>query len=273
MSKFFKRSVAWGVTIATTILTFLPDSIILEKVKLFDKWTDDQNLLIDRIGILIAAFLVSLLLNILFDRFRCKTTIKGNGYSIQVEYGDLFKCKKCQKVIPFDECFTTKIGMAPHEIKAASICGQYLSKNSNLDVQKLIADAGLNPDEEKSKFNNQTKYESGLIVPYGDDLLLAFAKLDINGKGYFPTREAYLNSLAVMWSEIYKYNQQKDVCIPVLGGGLTSIGETTPTQQELVDLIIESYKLFTHKIKNPQKLRIICRRKDDISLSKIGEMI
>ena len=58
-------------------------------------------------------------------------------------------------------------------------------------------------------FNNQTKYESGLIVPYGDDLLLAFAKLDINGKGYFPTREAYLNSLAVMWSEIYKYNQQK----------------------------------------------------------------
>ena len=46
MSKFFKRSVAWGVTIATTILTFLPDSIILEKVKLFDKLADDKNLLI-----------------------------------------------------------------------------------------------------------------------------------------------------------------------------------------------------------------------------------
>ena len=273
MSKFFKRSVAWGVTIATTILTFVPDSIILEKVKLFDKLADDKNLLIDRIGILIAAFLVSLLLNILFDRFRCKITIKGNGYSIQVEYGDLFKCKKCQKVIPFDECFTTKIGMAPHEIKATSICGQYLSKNSNLDVQKLIADARLNPDEEKSKFNNQIKYESGLIVPFGEDLLLAFAKLDANGRAYFPTREAYLDSLAVMWSEIHKYYQQKDICIPVLGGGLTSIGETTPTQQELVDLIIGTYRLFAQKIKNPQKLKIICRRKDDISLSKIGETI
>ena len=273
MSKFFKRSVAWGVTIATTILTFVPDSIILEKVKLFDKLADDKNLLIDRIGILIAAFLVSLLLNILFDRFRCKITIKGNGYSIQVEYGDLFKCKKCQKVIPFDECFTTKIGMAPHEIKATSICGQYLSKNSNLGVQKLIADARLNPDEEKSKFNNHIKYESGLIVPFGEDLLLAFAKLDANGRAYFPTREAYLDSLAVMWSEIHKYYQQKDICIPVLGGGLTSIGETTPTQQELVDLIIGSYRLFAQKIKNPQKLKIICRRKDDISLSKIGETI
>lgn len=273
MSKLFKRSVAWAVTIATTILTFVPDSIILEKVKLFDKLTDDQNLLIDRIGILFAAFLVSLLLNTLFERLRCRTTIKGNGYSIQIEYGDLLKCKNCQKIIPFDECFTTKIGMAPHEIKAASICGQYLSKNSNLDIQKLISDAGLNPDEEKSKFNNQTKYESGMIVPFGEDLLMAFAKLDANGKGYFPSREAYLNCLAIMWSEIHRYYQQKDICIPVLGGGLTSIGEISPTQQELLDLIIESYRLFAQKIKIPQKLRIICRRKDDISLSNIGETI
>ena len=112
-----------------------------------------------------------------------------------------------------------------------------------------------------------------MIVPFGDDLLLAFAKLNADGRAYFPTREAYLNSLAVMWSEIHKYYQQKDICIPVLGGGLTSIGEKKPTQQELVDLIIESYRLFAQKIMNPQKLRIICRRKDDISLSKIGEAI
>lgn len=272
MSKNLKRSFTLGISIATMILTFVPDSFI-GTVKLFDKLTDDQNLLIDRIGILIGAFLFSFLLNALLNHIRCNVKIKGRGYTIQVEYGNLFKCKNCQKVISFDECFTTTIGMAPHEIKATSICGQYLTKNSNLDVQRLIADIGLKPDEEKSEFNNQTKYKSGLIVPHGDDLLLAFAKLDANGRGYFPNREAYLNTLAVMWSEIHKYYQQKDVCIPVLGGGLTSIGETTPTQQELVDLIIESYRLFAQKIKNPQKLKIICRRKDDISLSRIGETI
>ena len=272
MSKLLKRSFTWGVSIATTILAFVPDSII-GTVKLFDKLTDDQNLLIDRIGILVAAFLVSLLFNWLFDLGRRKVKIKGNGYCIQVEYGNIFNCKNCQKIISFDECFTTTVGTAPHEIKAASICGQYLGKHSGLDIQKLIADAGLKPEGEKSKFNNQTKYKSGSIVPNGEDLLLAFAKLDENGRGYFPTREAYLDSLEVMWSEIHKYYQQKDVCIPVLGGGLTTIGEKTPTQQELIDLIIESYKLFAQKIKNPQKLRIICRRKDDISLSKIGETI
>ena len=176
-------------------------------------------------------------------------------------------------LVSFDECFTTKIGGAPHEIKATSICGQYLTKHPDVDIQKLLSDAGLKPDEEKSKFNDLTKYKSGSIVPFGDDLLLAFAKLNENGRGYFPTREAYLNSLAVMWSEIHKYYQQKDVCIPVLGGGLTNIGETMLTHQELVDLIIESYKLFTYKIPNPQRLRIICSRKDDISLNKIGESI
>lgn len=272
MSKFLKRSSALGLSIATTVLTFVPDSII-GSVKISDKWTDEKNLLFDRIGILVVAFLLSVILIGIFNLIRSKAKVKGKGYCIQVEYGNLFKCKNCQRVIPFDECFTTTIGNAPHEIKATSICGQYLMNNTNLNVQELIANARLEPDEDKSKYNDQIKYRSGSLVPNGDDLLLAFAKLDGNGRGYFPTREAYLNSLTVMWSEIHKYYRQKDVCIPVLGGGITSIGETTPTQQELVDLIIESYRLFSQKIQNPQKLRIVCRRKDDISLSRIGEAI
>ena len=118
-----------------------------------------------------------------------------------------------------------------------------MASHLGLDIKELIADVNFKPDEEKSQFNSQHKYTSGSIVPNGDNLLLAFAKLDENGRGYFPTREAYLDSLTVMWSEIHKYYQQKDVCIPVLGGGLTTIGENTPTQQELIDIIIESYKL------------------------------
>lgn len=272
MSKYLKSSFTLGISIATMILTFVPDSII-GTLKLFRMLSNDINLLVNRVGILIIAFLLSCILNALCNIVRSKIRIKGNGYTIQVEFGNLFKCDNCQKVISFDECFTTTIGKAPHEVKATSICGQYLMKNPNLNVMKIIEEAGLVPDQQKSKYNYQTKYKSGSIVPNGDYLLMAFAELDENGRGYFPTREAYLNSLSVMWTEIYKYHQQKDVCIPVLGGGLTSIGDTTPTQQELVDLIIESYRLFTHKIKCPQKLRIICRRKDSISLHKIGETV
>ena len=272
MIKLLKRSFVWALSITTTILTFVPDSII-GSVKLFEKLTDDKNLLINRILILIAAFILSLGLNALYNAFRRKVKIKGKNYCIQVEFGNIFDCEECQKVITFDECFTTKIGTAPHEIKAASICGQYLTANSNLNVQKMVDEAGLKPEKEKSKYAKKPRYTSGLIVPNGDNLLMAFAMLDENGRGYFPTREDYLKSLSVMWSEIHKYYQMKDVCIPVLGGGLTTIGEVTPTQQELIDIIIESYKLSAYKIKNPQKLRIICRKKDDISLSRIGETI
>ena len=70
----------------------------------------------------------------------------------------------------------------------------------------------------------------------------------------------------------YRYYGQKDVCIPILGAGLTRFdggsGASIP-QQELLDMIIWSYKLSSHKIKSPRKLRIICRRDEDFSLDKI----
>lgn len=272
MNKLVIRSFTWGVSAVTTLFTFVPDSII-GSVKLCEKLTDDINLLINKVIILISVFIISLFINWLYALLRRKIKIKGSNYCIQVEYGDLIKCKACQRVISFDECFTTTIGTAPHEIKVTSICGQYLTANPNLDIQKLIDKVGLQPEEDKSKFNNQRKYTSGSVAPNGNDLLMAFAKLDENGRGYFPTREDYVNALIVMWSEIHKYSQEMDVCMPVLGGGLTTIGDSTPSQQELIDYIIESYRLFAPKIKNPQKLRIVCRRKDGISLNKIGEMI
>ncbi len=272
MSKLLKRSFTWGISTVTTILTLVPDSII-DCVKLSSKLSDDKNLLINRVGFLIVVLLLSFLINVIFDLCRCRVKIKGRNYTIQVEYGNLFKCKGCQKVIAFDECFTTKIGTAPHEIKKTSICGQYLINHKNINMKKIISDAGLKPEEEKSKYKNLNKYKSGSIAPNGDDLLLAFAKLDENGRGYFPTKKEYLESLAVMWEEIHKHYQKKDVCISVLGGGQTTIGESTPSNQELIDLIIGSYKLYSPKLKNPQKLRIICRRKDDISINKIGDSI
>ena len=45
------------------------------------------------------------------------------------------------------------------------------------------------------------------------------------------------------------------------------------TQQELLDIIIWSYKLNSHKIKSPYKLRIVCKKCDEFSLNKIGENI
>lgn len=272
MIKITKRIFSVGITFATIFLTFVPDSLI-GQVQFFSKFTYEKNLLADKLGILVVSIVISSLINILSIAFCRKIVIKRRNYSIQIEYGNLFNCKNCQKVIPFDECFTSKIGEMPYEIKKTSICGQYLLKNHNVDVNEIIKDSGLNPERGKSKYNNMTKYKTGSIVPYQDSLFLAFAMLDSNGRAYFPTKEAYLGTLETMWSEIHKYYKMMDVCIPVLGGGLTTIGESNFTQQDLVDIIIESYKLYAKKIKNPNKLRIVCRKKDGVMLRKVGETI
>ena len=77
----------------------------------------------------------------------------------------------------------------------------------------------------------------------------------------------------MLWSEIDKHYGQQDVCIPILGSGITRMDDTTLMQQELLDIIIASYKLSASKIKKPNKLIIVCKRSDDFSLYKIGEYI
>ena len=86
------------------------------------------------------------------------------------------------------KCFSTKVGDAPADIKPTSICGQYLKSNPNLNIQSLISGSQLNPIRgSRSKYQNKERYESGRIVPNGDDLLLAFAKLDKTGIGEINT--------------------------------------------------------------------------------------
>ena len=202
------------------------------------------------------------------------TYIKGNNYSIQIEYGDLLEMRACKKVINFDECFTTSVGDAPSEIKPDSICGQYLKNNPIQDMQRLIDKAHLKPAKSKSKYQNKDRYDSGKLVPNGDYLLMAFAKLDEDGLGRLFSCDEFLDCLSILWKEIDKYYAQKDVCIPILGSGVTRMdGESgaSLTQQELLDIIICSYKLSSHKIKSPYQLHIVCKERDGFSLNKIGE--
>lgn len=185
-----------------------------------------------------------------------------------IKYGDIFKQKKCKKVIPFDECFTTNVGSAPSDINPDSICGQYLQANPSVDIQQMISIARLKP-KGKSKYGGKERYESGRLLLDQEYLLMAFTRLNKEGLGRM-TREEYIECLSVLWDELDKCYGQQDVCIPILGSGVTRIGDRSLTQQELLDIILYSYKLSLSKIQNPNKLYIVCKRRDDFSLNKIG---
>ena len=165
----------------------------------------------------------------------------------------------------------TKVGNAPGEIKPGSICGQYLQKYPSTDMQSLLDGIQLKP-KGKSKYQNKEKYESGRLIPVNEFLLLSFAKLDKEGLGRM-TREELNECLQILWTELDKYYGQQDVCIPILESGITRMDDTSLMQQELLDIIIASYKLSAAKIKKPSKLYIVCKRTDDFSLNRIGNYI
>ncbi len=272
MFKILRKSNTLALSIITVIFTFVPETFF-EKFILLSNASNDVNVVLSRVLTFIAILALSIILNVLYLLFRKSICIKGHNYSIKIEYGDLLEMGDCKKIINFDECYTTSIGDAPADIKPTSICGQYLSKNPIQNMQCLIDNAQLKPAKSKSKYQNKVRYDSGKLVPNDNDLLMAFAKLDKDGVGHFSSRDEFLDCLSLLWKEIDKYYGQKDVCIPILGSGLTRIGDTSPTQQELLDMIILSYKLSPHKIKSPCQLHIVCQKCDDFSLNKIGENI
>lgn len=269
MLKFLRKSNTWALSIITFIFSLIPESIF-GKCKLLLNASGEENVVLARVLVFIAVLSLSIIINAIYLFFRRSIHIKGNNYSIQIKYGDLFRTRSCKKVIPFDECFTTSVGNAPSDINPDSICGQYLKGNPIQNMQSLIDNIQLKPAKSKSKYQNKERYNSGKLVPHGDYLLMAFAKLNKSGLGIL-SRNEFLDCLSTLWEEIDKYYGQKDVCIPVLGSGVTRMDGTSLTQQELLDIIIGSYRLSACKIKYPYKLYIVCKKRDDFSLNKIGE--
>lgn len=268
MFDFLKKVFSITVGIITLIFTFVPEDCF-DLVNLLNIESDELNIIFNRVLLMLVVFCIVTILYLIYRAIKWRTTLKGHGYKIIAEYGNIFKCKG-KKVINFDECYSTSVGHSPWDVKDTSICGQYLLKNPIHNMQELMDKNGLKPAPEKSLFDNRDRYSSGTLIPKGDYLLMAFAPLDKDGRAHFSSREKYLNSLSTLWNEIDKYYEQKDVYIPLLGAGITRFEDKSLTQQELLDMIIYSYKLSPHKIKSPYNLHIVCKRDSDFSINKIG---
>lgn len=281
--KIINRGLVWAFAGFSVIMAFLSESIfsnccivneeIIEKSK-YLSWLDVNatNITIMKVLVFLGLAIIAILLSCGYSLIR-KVKIKGKNYTIVVEYGNLLEKKNGQRLINFDECYTTKVGTSTADIKKDSVCGQYLIQNPNLNIQELIAASGVKPCRRKSKYNNSTCYEPGTIVANGDDLLMAFTRLESNGKSMKFTVEEYLKCLSLLWEEIDNNYNNKDVYIPVLGSGIARFENgisQSISKQELVDLMISSYKLSPHKLKNKNTLHIVCRRSDDFSMDKIA---
>ena len=262
----FSQGSNWAYAIITAIFTLVPEDCFLVW-KVCGEWKDSTNVLANRMIVYVTVFIIANIIHTIYQKYRNYVQITGDNFSIQIEYGDLLKITSGKVVINFDECFTTKVGDDPADIKPTSVCGQYLEAYPISDMQELIVNANIKPAKGKSEYMNQIRYKPGTIVPRDRFFIMAFAKLDKKGRGYLSYKE-YLECLNTLWEQIDLYHGTDDVYIPILGSNITYFDRQL-TQQELLDIMVGSYILSPKRMKIPYKLHIVCTRREGFSLNNI----
>ena len=270
MNNFFKKWFSLTSGLIGLIFSLVPDELF---PSLYSIENSALSLFISKLTILIITWIVIGLILVFFSKIKWWVTIKGNDYKIVVKYANIFTQKDCKKLIHFDECFNTNLGDEIGDIRGSTVCGQYLTNNPSLDIIDLLNKNCISPLDCKSNFKNKCCYKLGTIIPDDKDyLLMAFGKLNSNGRAEL-SKEEYISCLNYMWENIDKYYNDKNVAVTVLGSNITRINGQILSQQELLEIIISTYKLSDFKLGRNHKI-IICLKKDktnsDFSLDLIG---
>ncbi len=255
----------WAYAIMSGVLAFVPEEVFKYGF-LPCEWANISIVIVNRVLLFFIIFTVSNIIYYCYHKYRRSVTLSDRTTTIKVGYGDIFGIKEGKKVINFDECFTTTVGTRPEEIKPESVCGKYLLKYPIEDIQPILDQAGVKP-KGKSKFGNKDSYEPGILVPKDDFFLMAFAKLDKNGLGRH-TYVSYLECLDKLWEQIDLYHGTDDVYLPVLGSRITRFDKEL-TQQELLDIMIASYRLSPKKLHKPNVLHIVCQKREGFSINNV----
>lgn len=206
-----------------------------------------------------------------------RAKLQVNNSIVEIKVGDIFQEKEF-KVIAFNEYFDTQVDNKI--ISDKTLNGMYI-KEMVEDVSELDSLISTNQflKEKVSGCNvsrvdgKQIKYKLGTIFQHNEFLLTAFAKFDDNNRAYLYMSD-YINFLLNFWNEIDIIYAGRSVSIPLLGSGITRFKEYSMiTEQELLELLIWSFKVSRIKFTYPSQVSILIHKskKDKINFYKLKE--
>ncbi|MGL4954619.1 MAG: macro domain-containing protein [Cetobacterium sp.] len=267
--KFFNQNLLnkfWVyVTIVSTVF-----SIVLIFFKIPDEWK--------KTGGIIALSLMAILYLYLWKKANSLTKIELNinNSKVIVKIDDIFK-QTGNKVIAFNEYFDTIVDdsiiskkslngiflteILPTKSKTIDEFDNLIATDSFLDKSKLE----INTNRERGK---SQKYELGTIFKFDDYFFTSMTKFDENNRAYINQRE-YIDFLLKFWDNVDMLYNNNTVVIPVLGSGITRFKDNVDiTDQELLNMLIWTFKLSRIKFTYPSEINIIIYKdkRDKINL-------
>ena len=207
-----------------------------------------------------------------------KVKIAIRNTKIVVKEGDIF-AEDTKKVIPFNEYFDTHVGDGIIDEK--SLNGIYIKKKANRSPSDLYNDIILNLQEVRRKTplsvdserknGGKIRFELGTLYDDGNDyFLLAYSRFDDQNRAYLSQNDllrCYIN----MWSEIDVLRGINSISMPVLGGsGLVRFSKD-PSPQQLIELILWSFRVSGINLSRNCTLNIIVHKGmlEDINFLKL----
>lgn len=233
-------------------------STIASVVFLFGKIPEDME------SYCFVALVVLLLIVFLALWFRAnrlkRLSLKINNSVLEIEVGDIFE-ENDFKVIAFNEYFDTKVDDII--IRKESLNGKYILQNYP-DVSVLDAIISSDAHAQKHSIENcnrntgkATKYKLGTIIKNQDYFLLAFTHFDEDNRAYLDIDD-YIGCLMNMWNECDIHYGGQTVVLPLLGSGITRFhGYENITDQELLELLIWTFKVSRIRFQYPAKVKIV----------------
>lgn len=203
--------------------------------------------------------------------------------TFEINIGDIFdQDPNDYKVIAFNEYFDTVVD--DNLIAKSSLNGQYLMRKypKRRDIEKfnrrVLDDPRLQKNVKETNAErilggNTTRYELGSVYRDNDYFLVAFSKFNEKNEANLRLTE-YATCLLKFWDEVNSLYNQKTVVLPLLGSGITRHKDFRATNQELLEVLIWTFKISKVKFKEPSKVRVVIHesQKGDINFYKLKEL-
>ena len=248
-------------------------------------WDIPKKYKINFLAVTLVILLVYYVIAWIFAKRQKRVTLKFGESNVDVYFGDIFQSKKDDlKVISFNEYFDTKMDEQTQIISPGTINGKFIEKNKEniFELDEIFEkDVHLNEKmfiniDNERKIGKKKRYHLGALVKLPDNYLaVAGSKFDKDNKANISMRE-YIGFLLTFWSEVDRIYNNQSVVIPVFGSGVLRFtdGYAGATSQELLEIIIWTFKISRIKIAYPSHIKIVVfkNQSDMYNLYKLKEI-